>query len=285
MATRLAGFHKGLAEVNFFEGRNVSIEYRWAEGHYNRLPALANDLLRRQVAVIAALTQDAALAAKAATATVPIVFNVGGDPVKAGLIASMSRPGGNATGVSMFSYELETKRLGLLHELVPKATSLALLINPNNASSDAQQSAVRSAALSLGLQIQVHRASTEQDLAASFDRLVEAGAQALLAAADPFFANQRDRLVTLAAKYRLPAIWEWPDFVEGGGLMSYGTNIVDNYRQAGVYTGRVLRGEKPSELPVIQPVSFVLALNLRTVKALGLEVPQALLARADEVFE
>jgi putative ABC transport system substrate-binding protein len=285
MADRIAGFLQGLAESGFVEGKNVTIEYRWAEGHYDRLPALADDLVRRRVAVIAATTQDAALAAKAVTATIPIVFNMGGDPVRFGLVASMNQPGGNVTGVSMFTNQLEAKRLGLLHEMVPKVTSIGVLINPRNASADIQMQEVQAAARSLGLQVHVRNVSSDSDLDAAFEGLIQAGARALMAAADPFIAGQRDRLVVLAAKHGLPAMWEWPDFVQGGGLMSYGTSIVDSYRQVGVYTGRVLRGEAPAELPVVQPVKFVLAISLKTAKTLGIEVPPTLLARADDVIE
>jgi putative tryptophan/tyrosine transport system substrate-binding protein len=285
MANRVAGFLRGLSESHYVEGQNVTIEYRWAEGHYDHLPALADDLVRRQVAVIAALSQDAALAAQAATATIPIVFNVGGDPVRFGLVASMNRPSGNATGVSMFTAELEAKRLGLLHEMVPKITAVGLLINPNNGNAENQSREVQAAAPLLGLQLHARQVSRDRDLDAVFESLVQAGAQALLVAADPFFANQRERLVALAAKYSIPAMWEWPDFVEGGGLMSYGTSIVDAFRQAGVYVGRILKGEKPPDLPVMRPVKFELAINLKTAKALGLDVPPTLLARADEVIE
>jgi len=285
MANRIAEFLQGLAESGFVEGQNVAIEYRWAEGHYDRLPALANDLVRRRVAVIAATTQDAALAAKAVTTTIPIVFNMGGDPVRFGLVASMNRPGGNATGISMFTNQIEAKRLGLLHEMVPRATAIGVLINPKNASADIQMQEVQAAARSLGLQVHVRKVSSDSDLDAAFEGLIQVGAQALMAAADPFIAGQRDRLVVLAAKHRLPAMWEWPDFVEGGGLMSYGTSIVDSYRQVGIYTGRVLKGEAPAELPVVQPVKFVLAIGLKTAKTLGIEVPPTLLARADDVVD
>jgi putative ABC transport system substrate-binding protein len=285
MASRIAGLLQGLSELQYVEGRNVAIEYRWAEGRYDRLPALATDLVRRQVAVIVAATQDAALAAKAATATIPIVFNFGGDPVKFGVVASMNRPGGNATGLSMLTSQLEAKRLGLLHEMTPKVTAVGVLINPSNASAESQVEQVQTAARSLALQLHVRNASNSGELVAAVASLVQAGAGALMAAADPFFAAQRDGLVALAAKHTLPAMWEWPDFVEGGGLMSYGTSIVDNYRQVGVYTGRILKGEAPADLPVVQPVKFVLVINLKTAKTLGLEVPPTLLARADDVIE
>jgi len=284
-ATRIAGFLKGLAESNYTVGQNVAIEYRWAESRYERLPALATDLMGLRVAVIVAATQDAALAAKAASATIPIVFNVGGDPVALGLVASMNKPGGNATGVSMFTNQLEAKRLGLLHEMVPKAKSVGVLINPDKATVESQLLEVQLAARSLGLQIHDRRVNSERNLETAFESLVQAGVQAVMAAADPFLANQRARLVALAAKHRLPAMWEWPDFVESGGLMSYGTDIIESYRQVGVYAGKVLRGEKPADLPVVQPVTFSLAINLTTAKAFGIEVPATLLARADQIVE
>ncbi len=284
-AKRVAGFLQGLSELQYVADQNVAIEYRWAEGHYDRLPALAEDLVRRQVAVIVAPTQDAALAAKAATNTIPIVFNVGGDPVGFGLVASMNRPGGNATGVSMFTNQLEAKRLGLLHEMAPRTKVVGLLMNPSKVSAGEQLREVQAAAGTLGLQLHVGRASSDADIDTAFASLVNAGAQALLTAADPFLASRIGKLVALAAKHSLPAMWEWPDFVEGGGLMSYGSSIVDNYRQVGVYTGKVLKGEKPAELPVMQPVKFELAINLKTAKTLGIEVPANILARADDVIE
>jgi ABC-type uncharacterized transport system substrate-binding protein len=284
-ATRIAGFLQGLSELQYVPGQNVAIEYRWAEGHYERLAALADDLVRRQVAVIVAPTQDAAIAAKAATATTPIVFNTGGDAVQSGLVSSMNRPGGNATGVSMFSEELEAKRLGLLCEMLPRFKSIGVLTNPNKSTFESQLREVQEAARSLGLQLYVSRVSSDPEIDAAFASLAKAGAQALLATADPFLAARRDKLVTLAARHNIPAMWEWPDFVEGGGLISYGTSIVDNYRQVGVYTGKILKGEKPAELPVVRPVRFELAINLKTAKTLGIEVPANLIARADDVIE
>lgn len=284
-ANRVAGFLQGLSELNYIPDQNVAIEYRWAEGHDDRLPVLADDLVRRQVAVIAAPTQDAALAAKAATATIPIVFMVGGDPVRLALVASTKRPGGNATGVSMFSGDLESKRLGLLQEMAPAHRVAGVLINPNNADAENQLRQLQTAARALGMRLRVGRASADPEIDAAFESLVQAGAKMLLAAADPFLTSRRDRLVALAAKHRIPAMWEWPDFVEGGGLMSYGTNIVDNYRQLGRYTGKVLKGAKPADLPVLPPVRFELAINLKTAKTLGIVVPPTILARADDVIE
>ena len=285
MASRLSGFLAGLSELQYVEGRNVRIDYRWAEGHYDRLPALAAELVRQKVDVIAALTQDAALAAKAATATVPIVFNIGGDPIQSGLVASMNRPGGNATGISMFTNQLEAKRLGLLRQMAPKVTVVGVLINPSNASAEGQLKEVHAAARSLGLQVHVRRVSSYGEFAPAFEGLVQAGAGALIVGADPYLSAQREALVAFAETHRLPAMWEWPDFVEAGGLMSYGTSIVDNYRQAGVFTGRILKGEAPAGMPVVQPVKFVLAINLRTAKSLGIEVPTTLLGGADTVIE
>jgi putative ABC transport system substrate-binding protein len=285
MVSRIDGFLQGLSELHYVADQNVAIEYRWAEFHNDRLPALADDLVRRQVAVIATFNRLTALAAKAATATIPIVFGVGDDPVKVGLVASMNRPGGNATGVSMFTTELDAKRLGLLGEMVPAGKAVGLLINPNNASGENQLREVQSAAGSLGLELHVGRVSGDTDIDAAFESMVHAGARMLLVAADPFFVGRRDKLVALAARHGLPSMWEWPEFVEGGGLMSYGTSIIDTFHQVGVYTGRILKGENPADLPVIRPVKFELVINLKTAKTLGIEVPATLLARADRVIE
>jgi putative ABC transport system substrate-binding protein len=284
-ASRVGGFLQGLLESHYVDGENVRIEYRWADGHYERLPALVDDLVRRRVAVIAATNQDAALAAKAATATIPIVFNTGGNPVKFGLAASMNRPGGNTTGVSMFTAELMAKRLSLLHEMVPGITAVGVLANPTNANAEDQLKELRAAASLLGLHLDVRNASSEHGIDAAVESLVQAGVRALFVTADPFLASRVSQLVALAEKLALPAIYEWPDFVDGGGLMSYSTSIVDAYRQVGVYTGKILQGEKPAELPVMRPVKFELAINLKTAKTLGLEVPATLLARADQVIE
>jgi putative ABC transport system substrate-binding protein len=284
-AGRVAAFVQGLSEQDFVEGRNVAIEYRWAEGHYDRLPALVDDLVRRRVAVIAATTQDAALAAKAGTTTIPVVFNVGGDPVKFGLVASLNRPGGNVTGVNMFTSDLQAKRLGLLHEMTPKAAVIGSLINPNNSTTVDQSKQMQESARQLGLRLLVRDARNDSDIEPAFESLVRDGTDAFVVAADPFLSSQRDRLVKLAAKHRLPAMWEWFDSIEAGGLMSYGTSIEESYRQVGVYAGRVLKGEKPAEMPVMRPVQFDLGINLNTAKALGIEVPATLLARADRVIE
>jgi putative ABC transport system substrate-binding protein len=284
-AKQIESFFKGLSELNYVDGQNIKIEYRLAEDNYDRLPALVDDLIRRRVAVIAAPTLNAALAAKAATTTIPIVFAIGGDPVRFRLVDSLNRPGGNATGISMFTGELMAKRLGLLHEMVPKIATVGVLINPLNLSAESQLKEIQDAARLIGLQVHVANASSEREIEAAFASLAQAGAGAIVAAADPFFASQWENLVALASKRKLPAIWEWPYFVEGGGLMSYGTNLEDMYRQIGVYTGRILKGEKPSDLPVIRPIKFELAINLKTAKTLGIEVPATLLGRADEVIE
>jgi len=285
MDSRLSGFKNGLSELDFADGRNVRIEYRWAEGRYERLRPLADGLVREGVNLIVAPTHDAALAAKAVTNTISIAFISGGDPVLSGLVASMNRPGGNMTGVSMFSYELNAKRLGLLHEMVPKAAVVGVLINPRNANAENQWREFQEAAKSLGLNVVAGRVNGDGDLKQAVQGLVTAGAQAITAQADPFLAGSREQLVALSQKNNLPAIWEWPDFVAEGGLMSYGTSIVDAYRQVGVYAGRILKGEKPMELPVLQPTKFELVINKKTAKALGLNIPSGLLSIADEVIE
>jgi putative ABC transport system substrate-binding protein len=281
----IAAFHVGLKEVGFVENQNVAVEYRSAEGQLDRAPALLADLVRRRAAVLFVSSPSGVVAAKRASATIPIVFSVGADPVKLGFVTSLNRPGGNVTGVYQFTPELEAKRLGLLHEVVPKATTIAALINPSYSAAETQLRDVQGAAARLGVQLVVLRANVESDFDAAFATLVQQRAGALLVCGSPFFNSRRQQLVVLAARYAVPAIYEWREFAAGGGLMSYGTNLADAYRQAGVYAGRILRGEKPSELPVVVAARFEFVINLNTAKALGIEVPPGLSARADEVIE
>jgi ABC-type uncharacterized transport system substrate-binding protein len=279
-----AAFRQGLGETGYVEGRNVLVEYRWAEGHYERLPELAADLVRRQVMVITANTQ-AVPAAKAATTTIPIVFNSSADPVAAGYVASLARPGGNLTGVSSLSVEIGPKRLQLLHEMVPTATVIAALINPTNPNAEAQSSALQAAARDIGLQLHVLHASTERDFDTAFATLLQLRAGALVIGVDAFLINRSELLAALALRHAVPTIFLYREFVAAGGLMSYGGSNTDAYRLSGVYAGRILKGEKPADLPVLQATKFALIINLKTAKALGLTVPLPLLGRADEVIE
>jgi putative ABC transport system substrate-binding protein len=280
-------FRKGLGETGYVDGRNVTVEYHWLEGQYDRLPALIADLVRRRVAVIATPGYSATtLAAKAATATIPIVFGVGEDPVKLGLVASLARPGGNATGINFFATEVVAKRLGLLHELVPKAVRIAVLLNPANATAaETTLRDVQEAARAIGLQIQVLNASTSREIDAAFATLTRERPDALFVAPDGFFNSRRVQFVTLTMRERIPAAYAGRDYVAAGGLMSYGTDGADMYRQVGVYTGNILKGAKPAELPVVQPTKFEFVLNIKTAKALGLTIPETLLATADEVIQ
>jgi putative tryptophan/tyrosine transport system substrate-binding protein len=283
---QIAAFREGLKESGYVEGQNVAVEYRWAEGQYERLPELAADLVRQQVSVIfVGGGAPAELAVKAATTTIPIVFSTGGDPVRSGLVASLNQPSGNITGVYHFATGLEAKRLGLLHEMLPKATPIAVLINPNYADAENQLRDVQEAAARLGVQLVVVRANAESDFNAAFSTVVQQRSGALLVCASPFFNNKREQLVVLAARHALPAIFEWRDFAAAGGLMSYGTSLADAYHQVGVYAGQILRGTKPGDLPVVQSTKFELVINLSTAKALGIEVPPTLSARADEIIE
>jgi len=279
-----AAFGQGLRDTGYVEGRNVLVEYRWAEDHYDRLPTLAADLVRRQVIVITANTQ-AAPAAKAATATIPIVFLSAGDPVRDGLVASLNRPGGNLTGVGILSVELGPKRLELLRELVPTATVIALLINPTSPTAEIQSRNMQAAAGNLGLQLHVLHASTERDFDTVFATFAQLRAGGLVIGADAFFVSRSEQLAALALRHAVPAIYQFRAFAAAGGLMSYGSNLTDAYRLAGVYTGRILKGEKPSDLPIQQSTKVELIINLKTAKALGLTVPLPLSGRADELIE
>jgi putative ABC transport system substrate-binding protein len=285
-ANRVLSLKQGLSETGYVEDRNVAIEYRWAEGSYDRYPALLADLVHRQVTVIVSSGgTPAALAAKAATTTIPIVFQLGVDPVTVGLVASLNRPGGNLTGVTILSVEVGPKRLELLHELVPTATVVALLVNPTSPLTEALSRDAQAAARTLGLELHVLHASTERDFDTVFANLVQLRAGALVIGGDVLFANFSNQLAALAFRHAVPAIFQFREFAAAGGLMSYGTSLTDVYRQIGVYTGRILKGEKPAELPVQQVTKVELIINLKTAKALGLTVPLTLLGRADEVIE
>jgi putative ABC transport system substrate-binding protein len=286
MTHQLAAFRSGLGEIGYTEGQNLAIEYRWAEGHYERLPDFAAEFVRRPVAAIAATRSPApALAAKAATATIPIVFQTGSDPVKDGLVASLNRPGGNVTGASRLSTDLIPKRLGLISELVPKLTSIALLVNPNNIQAEIQVQEMEGPTRALGLRLHIAKASTANELDDAFASMAQSKAGALMIATNPLFIGRRDQIVALAARYAIPAIFAERDSVAAGGLMSYAADFADSFRQVGILIGRILNGAKPQDLPVQQPVKFELVINLKTAKALGLTVPMTLQASADEVIE
>jgi putative tryptophan/tyrosine transport system substrate-binding protein len=282
----LAAFRKALAEVGYVEHQNIGIEYRWAEGRYDRLPAMAADLVAQRVTLIVTVAGAAsALAAKEATSTIPIVMVAGGDLVREGLVASLNRPGGNITGASIFAQQMASKRLGLLYDAVPYAKSIGALFNPANVGTKIQVQDAQETALHLGVELVILAASSEAEFEGVFTTMAERKVDALLVGADPFFSSRRERLIELAAQHRLPAIYEWRGFALEGGLMSYGTIQTDSYRQIGIYVGRILKGEKPGDLPVVQPTNFQFVINLKTAKTLGLTVSPTLLARADEVIE
>jgi putative ABC transport system substrate-binding protein len=281
----LAPFRKGLSDAGFDQGRNVSIDYLFAERDVSRLPALAAELVGRKVTVVFTGTTVSALAMKTATSTIPIVFAVGADPVKSGLVASLNRPGGNLTGVSFFTNQMEAKRLGLLHELVPKVDLVAALLNPNNPFFDNQVRDLGEGSRALGLKIHIERASNEHDIARAFAAFTQQQAGALVVGADPYFNSQRALVIAKAAQQRLPAIYEWREFAEAGGLMSYGTSLTAAYRQASDFVVRILKGAIPADLPVLQSTKFEFVINLKTTKGLGIEVPPGLSAIADEVIE
>ena len=282
----ILAFRQGLSEAGYVEGQNLAIEYRWAEGNYDRLPALAADLVGRKVDLIMASSPPSALAAKSATSTIPIVFRGGGDPVGGGLVASLARPGGNLTGVSFIPNELTAKRLELLSELVPQARVIALLVNPTNSTNTERVIRdVQEAARTKGLQLHVLKASSESEIDSAFASLVQLHVDALVVGADPFLSGQREQLVALASRHAVPAIYAWREFADSGGLISYGSSLTAAYRLVGIYAGKILKGAKPADLPVEQPTKFELVINRKVAKALGLIVPPTLLAQADEVIE
>jgi putative ABC transport system substrate-binding protein len=282
----VAAFRQGLGEAGFVEGRNIIVEYRFAEGHYDRLPALVTELAARQVAVLVATGGvQTALAAKPASVAIPVVFANGSDPLRYGVVDALNRPGGNITGVSFFTATLETKRLGLLSQLVPTARSFGVLINPANANADSQLKDVEEGGHVLSRPIVIMRAGNDSEIESAFDSFAQRQISALLVAADPFFFGRREKIVGLAARYKLPAIYEWREYAQAGGLASYGTNLTDAYRMAGIYTGRILKGEKAADLPVVQSSKFEFVINLKTARQLGVEVPLGLSAGADEIIE
>ena len=285
-AERLSAFRQGLKEAGFVEGQNVAVEYRWAKGQSERLPEMAAELVHRQVAVIAATGgEPSPQSAQAATKTIPIVFTANGDPVGQGLVASLNRPGGNITGITLFGTAAAPKRVQLIHDLIPQAATIAYLMNPNHPSGELEMRDARTAARSLGKEMPFLTASNESEIDTAFATMVQQQAGALVVASDGFFYSQRGKLASLTAHHRIPAIYFLPGFVRAGGLMSYGNSLTDVYRQAGVYVGRILKGEKPADLPVVQATKFELVINLQTAKALGIEVPNSIQLLADELIE
>jgi putative ABC transport system substrate-binding protein len=284
-APYVAAFHQGLKEHGYIEGQNVAIEYRWAEGQYDRLPTLAADLVRRQVTVLVATTNPAGPAARAATTTIPIVFSMGGDPVHLGLVAALNRPGGNVTGVTVLAVELGPKRMELLHELVPTATNVVLVVNPTNPTAESESRDLQAAARTLGLQLHVLNASTEYDFDSVFATIGQLGAGGLVIGADPYFISRIKQLAALTIRHKVPTIYQFREFAAAGGLMSYGGALTDAYHLVGVYTARILKGEKPADLPVQQSTKVELIINTKTAKALGVTIPETLLATADEVIQ
>jgi putative ABC transport system substrate-binding protein len=284
-ARPLSAFLKGLGETGYVEGHNVAIEYRWGDGHYDRLPSFVADLVQRKVNVLAATSTPAAIAARAAMTTIPIVFTTSGDPVKLGLVDSLSRPGGNVTGASQLNVEVAPKRLELMHELIPAATSISLLVNPTNPLAEPVSKELSSAAAALGLKLQIVRAKSEQDFGTLFENLAQLRTEALVIGTDVFFNSRSEHIAALALRYHIPAIYQYHEFTDGGGLMSFGGSIEESYRLAGIYTGRILKGEKPADLPVQEVTKVELYINLKTAKTLGITFPLSMLGRADEVIE
>jgi len=282
---QVAAFRRGLSESGYTEGQSVTVEYRWGRGQYDQLPAMAAELVRRPVALLVAGSEPAALAAKAATSTIPIVFSVGTDPVKLGLMTSFNHPGGNATGMQMFTTMLEAKRLGLLHELVPRAQTLGILLNPNFTTAQNQLVDLQEAVKSIGLRLQVFRASNVAEIEAAYEAIARERIPAVMVAADAFFDTRREQLIALAARHAVPVMYQFREYAAAGGLMSYWIDLPDNYRHVGVYAGRVLRGTKPADLPVMQTTKFEFVINLKTAKALGVKISDNLISLADEVIE